>query len=420
AAHATSMKSEVELRLTDSGGSPKSSTAVTLAVASQTSLGVNCGTSSIVGSANPTTDIDGIVRVVISYDSHPAGCSVSQFFISVNDGSNTVNVTVDAGLASESAKIAGLNNDDLVKVGSSNNITTKTLTQDSFEKLVAFVNGATFGGGLGTYTYTPPAGGGGTVTSITSQSSALTVGGTSAVPTLSLNIGTSANQLVQLDGSGLLPALNGSQLMNVSVAANNVTSASGQYLTYKPGNTTCSNGSGLQWTANGWDCGYQQYDFSSIVASANSVPVSTGSSFSSKTVSTTNLANSIVARDSGGKIEASSLKINNVTLSQPTGTSYTLSLPPAGPTNGQTLVANSSGALQWQSGPLHIERKRATNETPPYSFNFLQAFSLTPVCTCTLESYNSIPCYISSISPTSIEVSWTSGNANVSIICIEP
>jgi hypothetical protein len=376
-------------------------------------LGVNCGSASIVGSANPTTDIDGIVRVVISYDSHPVGCSVSQFFISVYDGSNTVNVIVDAGLASESAKIAGLNNDDLVKVGSSDNTTTKTLTQNSFEKLLAFVNGATFGGGLGAYTYTPPAGGGGTVTSVTSSSSALIVGGTSAAPILSLSTGTSANQLVQLDASARLPAVDGSQLTNLTVPASSITSTSGLF-SYRPNGTMCATGEGLKWTVSGWVCGYQQYDFSTVTT--NQVPYSSAGGFIGKAVSQVPTANTLVERDSSSMIKSNGVVINNVTLSQPTGTSYTLSLPPAGPNTGQTLVAaNGSGDLQWQSGPLHIERTRLSTGFTTFTFN--APFSGNPICTCTYESATAA-CHITGLSNSQVQINNASFPTH--IICIEP
>jgi len=63
---------------------------------------------------------------------------------------------------------------------------------------------------------TADSGGGGSVTSVTSANTDISVADTSTTPVLTLNSGTGANQIVKLDGDGKLPAIDGSQLTNVS------------------------------------------------------------------------------------------------------------------------------------------------------------------------------------------------------------
>ena len=62
----------------------------------------------------------------------------------------------------------------------------------------------------------------GTVTNVSSTNSDIVVISGSTTPTLTLNVGTGANQIIRLDGSGKLPAVNGLQL--TSLNATNVTS----------------------------------------------------------------------------------------------------------------------------------------------------------------------------------------------------
>ena len=66
--------------------------------------------------------------------------------------------------------------------------------------------------------------GGGTITGVTAGTG-LTGGGTSATVTLNVDVGTTANKIVQLDGTGKLPAVDGSAL--TSVVAATITSQGG-------------------------------------------------------------------------------------------------------------------------------------------------------------------------------------------------
>jgi len=63
--------------------------------------------------------------------------------------------------------------------------------------------------------WTSLSGGAGTVTSVSSANTDISVATGTSTPVLTLNSGTSANQIVKLDGSGKLPAVDGSQLTNL-------------------------------------------------------------------------------------------------------------------------------------------------------------------------------------------------------------
>jgi hypothetical protein len=56
----------------------------------------------------------------------------------------------------------------------------------------------------------------GTVTAVSSANSDISVANGTSTPTLTLNSGTGANQIVKLDGSSRLPAVDGSQLTGIS------------------------------------------------------------------------------------------------------------------------------------------------------------------------------------------------------------
>ncbi|MGE4133449.1 MAG: beta strand repeat-containing protein [Bdellovibrionales bacterium] len=123
----------------------------------------------------------------------------------------------------------------------------------------------------------------GTVTTIyTDTASGVKGGPITGAGTISLDVGTGNNQIVQLDGSGLLPALDGTNLVNVPAGLilgkkvlgsapssashmlkyngtyweakepnyNDLVSDVGVYLTYKPGSTACNDGEVLKWNAS--------------------------------------------------------------------------------------------------------------------------------------------------------------------------
>jgi hypothetical protein len=62
--------------------------------------------------------------------------------------------------------------------------------------------------------------GNGTVTNVTSANSDIAIVNETTTPELTLNSGTGANQIVKLDGTAKLPAVDGSQLTNLPVQTN--------------------------------------------------------------------------------------------------------------------------------------------------------------------------------------------------------
>jgi hypothetical protein len=73
----------------------------------------------------------------------------------------------------------------------------------------------------GNLTCATPAGGGGgsgTVTSVTSTNTDIGVASGTTTPALTLNSGTGANQILKLDGTAKIPAVDGSQITNLNPA----------------------------------------------------------------------------------------------------------------------------------------------------------------------------------------------------------
>ncbi len=99
----------------------------------------------------------------------------------------------------------------------------RTVSSDrliDWEKLDAIIisgDGSLFLADDGTYKETGISGG--TVTSVTSANSDISVVNPTTTPVLTLNSGTGANQIVKLDWSAKLPAVDGSQLTNLPVQA---------------------------------------------------------------------------------------------------------------------------------------------------------------------------------------------------------
>ena len=211
---------------------------------------------------------------------------------------------------------------------------------------------------------------GGTVTNVSSANGDITVATGTNTPVLTLNSGTGANQIVKLDGSGKLPALDGSQLTNL------------------PGGTISALTGDVSASGSG-----------SVAATVNSVGGSMAANIHNaellaNTATNNNTANAIVRRDASGNFTAgvitanltgnvtgsvtgsASLNIlksgdtmtgdltfgsgkasiytdsgaNTVTLKAPTtiGTSYVLKFPTTvAISNGQVLTSDTSGNLSW-------------------------------------------------------------------------
>ena len=73
--------------------------------------------------------------------------------------------------------------------------------------------------GSGNLSWAAVPGSGGTVVQVTSSNSDISISNSTTNPVLTLNSGSSANQIVKLDNSGKLPPVDGSQLLNLSAGS---------------------------------------------------------------------------------------------------------------------------------------------------------------------------------------------------------
>lgn len=207
---------------------------------------------------------------------------------------------------------------------------------------------------------------GGTVTNVTSANVDISVANGTSTPVLTLNSGTGANQIVKLDSSGKLPALDGSKLTNLPAGA---------AITTLTGDVT-ANGTG------------------SVAATVNSVGGSTAANLhaaelAANAAATNNVASTIVKRDASGNFTAGTITANlngaalsnvlkagdtmtgslthaastgniytagsgtnTVSLQGPSsaiGTSYVLRLPTGQGTSNQVMTNDGSGNLSWTS-----------------------------------------------------------------------
>lgn len=179
--------------------------------------------------------------------------------------------------------------------------------------------------------------------------------------TLNVNVGTAANQVVQLDGAAKLPAVDGSQLTNVDASK-----LSGTALSI----TSISNGQVLKYNGSNWvNSTLTDNDtLGGLSCSNGRVAYYTGGAWSCLEVTSANTANTLVSRDgsgvstfgtvSAGVANLSSLKISNgandVTLSAPaTFSNYSLKLPTSVGTAGQVLITDgaSPANLSWSTLP---------------------------------------------------------------------
>jgi uncharacterized metal-binding protein len=156
----------------------------------------------------------------------------------------------------------------------------------------------------------------------------LVLSGTGATSTLNADVGTGANQIVQLDASSRLPAVDGSQLTNLpSAPVTSVNGATGAVNIYADDATLNIDGTGLTLSGTG-------------ATSTLNVDVGTG-------------ANQIVQLDGSSRLPAvdGSQLTNLPGASRPTvttdssGTNSTISNPAAGTLEDIYLVSNGASAV---------------------------------------------------------------------------
>jgi len=191
-------------------------------------------------------------------------------------------------------------------------------------------------------------------TTLNIDGTGLVLSGTGATSTLNADVGTGANQLVQLDGSSRLPAVDGSQLTNLpSAPVTSVNGATGAVNIYADDTTLNIDGTGLTLSGTG-------------ATSTLNVDVGTG-------------ANQIVQLDGSSRLPAvdGSQLTNLPGASRPTvttdssGTNSTISNPAAGTLEDIYLVSNGASAVTitlptvtGNSGyRVHIKRLGTANVT---------------------------------------------------------
>ncbi|MFN7905230.1 MAG: beta strand repeat-containing protein [Pseudobdellovibrionaceae bacterium] len=159
---------------------------------------------------------------------------------------------------------------------------------------------------------------GGTVTNVTSANADISVATGSSTPVLTLNTGTAVNQIVKLDGSARIPAVDGSLLTNVDasrISGRNVASTApslGSILRYNASNAwekfDCTAGQVLKFNAVlGWNCDTDNIGSGTVtnVTSANAdISVASGSSAPVLTLNTGTAANQIVKLDGSAQLPA--------------------------------------------------------------------------------------------------------------------
>lgn len=250
--------------------------------------------------------------------------------------------------------------------------------------------------GAGQITISATGGGGsGTVTGVFAGAGLLG-GAITNAGTLSVDVGTTANKIVQLDGSAQLPAVSGANLTNLNAAALTsgvlplsrgglgASSFSGnQVLVTTPAGTStagisCSLGQVLQFDgagaptcatvtaagigavaatgatmtgtlnlpANGLNVGTSQF----VVAGGN-VGVGTATPAGRLHIEGGDLIVGVSASSGPGNLRIRSNNGNTVTLGAPTGlgTNYQLRLPGAAGSMGQVLTTDGTGNLSWST-----------------------------------------------------------------------
>ena len=187
-------------------------------------------------------------------------------------------------------------------------------------------------------------GGSGTVTSLLAGTG-LTGGTITSTGTLAVDVGTTANKIVQLDGSAHLPAVDGSAITNLN--ATNLASgtvAAGRLPAFT-GDVTTSAGSAATTVATVGTSSAANVHSAEVLANA---------------ATNLNTASTIVKRDASGNFSAGAVSIGSevlrdstthtITMAAPSAvTTYSLTWPAAVGSNGQVLSTDASGVLSWVS-----------------------------------------------------------------------
>ncbi len=195
------------------------------------------------GFANAVAGTDYLTNnqtITLSGDLSGAGSTTIATAIGVNAGNNIVTAINNAGTTgtindnrlatiSTAGKVSGsaINTGTIggtTVINTTGTLTTGAATVSSLTIGSTAINwpanasGSLTNNGTGTLTWVP-AGGSGTVTSITKGTGLVAGAPITTSGTIDVNVGTGANQIVQLDATGKLPAIDGSQLTNLPAGA---------------------------------------------------------------------------------------------------------------------------------------------------------------------------------------------------------
>ena len=231
----------------------------------------------------------------------------------------------------------------LTSAGSANQVLGMNNGASALEyKTITAGSNITVTHGTNTITIAATAGGTGTVTSIASGTG-LTGGPVTTTGTFAVDVGTGNNQIVQLDGSAKLPAVDGSALTGLNASNLGSGTVAAARLPALTGDVTTSAGSAATTVATVG---------TSTAANVHAAEVLANAATDANTVS------AIVKRDASGNFSAGAgsfgstilrdSSTNTITIAAPTSvTSYTLTWPAAVGTNGYLLSTNASGVLSW-------------------------------------------------------------------------
>ncbi len=195
------------------------------------------------GFANAVAGTDYLTNnqtITLSGDLSGAGSTTIATAIGVTAGNNIVTAINNAGTTgtindnrlatiSTAGKVSGsaINTGTIggtTVINTTGTLTTGAATVSSLTIGSTAINwpanasGSLTNNGTGTLTWVP-AGGSGTVTSITKGTGLVAGTPITTSGTIDVNVGTGANQIVQLDATGKLPAIDGSQLTNLPAGA---------------------------------------------------------------------------------------------------------------------------------------------------------------------------------------------------------
>lgn len=192
------------------GYTPSSATASVTSASVITALGYtpanSATTSSLLAKSNNLSDLTSSATARTNLG---LGALALNNFVNLGSAevSGTLSTTRLPAFAGDVSSTAGTN---LITMISIRGVSISSMTPTAGQALV-------YTGGYWTPT-TVSGSGIGTVTNVSSANSDITVSNTTSTPVLTLNVGTGASQIIRLDSSARLPAVDASNLTNISAA----------------------------------------------------------------------------------------------------------------------------------------------------------------------------------------------------------